>query len=106
MKKITHYLPRVLAVLIVLFFGVFILEGFGPGFGWQDLISHLLPTLIVLAITIMAWKRPKIGGWLFIGMGVFAGLFFHPFIFNGLAFGGVFALTGILFLADGGIFQS
>ena len=100
MKKFIYYFSRVLAVLIVLFFGVFILEGFGPGFGWRDSISHLLPALIILAATIMAWKRPKVGGWLFIGMGIFAGLFFHPFIFNGLAFGGAFALIGILFLAN------
>jgi hypothetical protein len=77
------------------------LEGFGSEFGWQDLISHLPPTLFILVATIMAWKRPEVGGWLFIGMGIFASLFFHPFIFNGMAFGGAFALIEILFLADG-----
>jgi hypothetical protein len=98
MKNIFYYLPRILSILITLFFGVFILEGFSPGFGLQDALSHLLQTFVVLGITIVAWKWQKIGGCLFVLLGVFFSMFFHPFWWNGLAFGGFFLLIGVLFL--------
>ncbi len=102
MKKVIFYLPRILSILIVAFFAMFILEGFGPDFGWQDSVAHLAITLIILIITIIAWRWPKIGGWIFI----FLGLRFFPSIFSsnwptGLFVGGVPLIIGILFLIEG-----
>lgn len=95
MKKI----PKILSILIVSFFAIFILEGFGPDFSWQDSLSHLVLTLVILAITIFTWKKPQIGGWIFIALGLF--YFFssggHDMIsiaiFSLLPF-----LTGLLFI--------
>jgi len=70
MKKFIYYLPRILTILIVAFLAMFILEGFSPGFSWQDSLMHLLMALIALGATILAWKRPKIGGWIFVLLGL------------------------------------
>lgn len=101
MKKIIHYLPRILSALLVVFFGLFILEGFDPSFHWQDSVMHLIITLIVLIPTIIAWKNPRVGGWLFVLLGILAMFFVRPPVYNGLIFGGVFFLTSALFIADG-----
>jgi hypothetical protein len=104
MKKFIYYLPRILTILIVAFLAMFILEGFSPGFGWQDSLMHLLMALIALGATILAWKRPQIGGWIFVLFGL--GLMYLLLIFrqqwwNGIIVGGILLLTGILFLTEG-----
>ena len=102
MKKIIFYLPRILAILIVFFLSLFILEGFGPDFGWQASVGHLILTLMALGVTILAWKRPKVGGWIFFAFGIFyLARVFNDQFWSGLIIGGVPLLTGILFLIEG-----
>jgi hypothetical protein len=103
MKKFIYYLPRILAILIVTFLALFILEGFSPGFGWQDSFYHLIITLILLGGTILAWKRPKIGGWIFILLGllIYLNMIFRQQWWGGIIIGGILLLTGILFLTEG-----
>jgi hypothetical protein len=93
MKKLIYYLPRALAVLIVFFFALFILEGFSPEFFWQDSLSHLVITAIMLLATILAWKKPKVGSWFFI----LAGIYFIKGLFLSIPL----LLAGILFLIEG-----
>lgn len=100
MKKNLYYLPRILAVLVTLFFSLFILEGFGPGFGWQDSLIHFLLALVLLGTTVLAWRQPKVGGPLFTILGIGFMIFFHPFWWNGLLIGGVPLLSGLLFLSE------
>ncbi len=102
MKNFIYYLPRALAILIVVFFSIFILEGFSPEFGWIDSLMHLLVALVALGATIIAWKWPKIGGWIFIIFGLlFLSMAFRSQYWGGLIIGGVPLLTGILFLIEG-----
>jgi hypothetical protein len=103
MKKFIYYLPRILSILIVSFLALFILEGFSPGFGWQDSLMHLLMALIALGATIVAWKWPKIGGWIFVLLGLkfLLMIFREPSWNNGMIIGGILLLTGILFVIEG-----
>lgn len=94
-------ISRFLSILVVLFFGIFIIEGFSPDFNLADSVSHLVLTLIVLAIAISSWKWPKIGGCFFIGLGVLFAFFFTPFIWAGLLIGGTVLITGVLFVLEG-----
>lgn len=101
MKKIIYWLPRVLAIALTLFFAIFILEGFGAEFSWQDSLLHLIPTLIIGGITIISWKFPHLGGWIFVVLGIFFAFFFRPFIWNGVLLA-IFPLAiGIMFVAEG-----
>jgi hypothetical protein len=94
MKRI---IARTLSVLIVAFFAVFILEGFSPVFDRGDLLSHGALTLVALAITIVAWKWPRIGGWLFIASGL-AGLILLKWSITAALIAGAPILAGVLFL--------
>jgi hypothetical protein len=92
MKKFIYYLPRVLAILITTFFYLFVLEGFSPEFGWQSGLMHFILATAVLLFTILAWKRPKIGGWFFL----LTGLYF----FRSLPICLALILVGVLFLIE------
>ena len=99
-KKIINYSARILSIVIVGFFAIFILEGLSPQFSLIDSIAHLSITLIVLAVAIISWKYPKIGGFIFL----FFGLFWLSVLKSGmssLVIAGVPILTGVLFLIEG-----
>ena len=102
MQKFLYYFPRAIAVLITLFFTIFIAEGFGPEFGWQDSAAHALLALAILAITVFAWKKPKIGGWIFILIGAaYLVMVVGDGYWNGVFLGSIPLVTGILFLIVG-----
>jgi hypothetical protein len=103
MKKFIYYLPRALAILIVVFFSIFIFEGFSPEFGWQDSLMHLFVALFALGAAIVAWKWPKVGGWIFVLLGFkyLLIIFTSQGLWNGVIIGGVPLITGILFLVEG-----
>lgn len=101
MGKFIYYLPRILSVLITIFFSIFILEGFDPEFGWQSGLAHGALAAASLIASIIAWRWPGIGGWLFAAFGVWylwsisvAGWW------GGMIIGGIPLLAGILFLAE------
>ena len=103
MNKFIFYFPRILSVLIVSFFAVFILEGLDPDFGWQDSAMHAVLALIASAAAVLAWKKPKIGGGVFIVFGI---LFSLRGVFSSewpvaVIVGGVPLIAGILFLVGG-----
>jgi len=81
LTKITHWTPRILCMLAILLISVFALDAFEPGqtICHQLLVFaiHLIPTFILTAILIIAWKWERTGG---IILGI-AGLAFGIFIF-------------------------
>jgi len=76
-----HWLPRILCILAILFVSMFALDSFSPGHSiWQQLgtfFIHLIPSYVLTAILIVAWKWEKIGGIIFIAIG----LALSPFVF-------------------------
>jgi hypothetical protein len=79
--RLFHWLPRILCILAILFVSMFALDSFSPGHTiWQQLgtfFIHLIPTYVLTAILIIAWKWEKIGGIIFIVIG----LALSPFVF-------------------------
>ena len=79
--KVFHWLPRIICILAILFVSLFAADAFAPGLTiWQqlrDFLIHLIPSYILLAFLIVAWKWEYIGGIIFI----LIGLGFSPFIF-------------------------
>jgi len=61
-KKIMFWAPRILSLLIALFFLSFSLEGFSSEFSWQEGFIHLILGLLIVGLTVLAWKYPKSGG--------------------------------------------
>jgi hypothetical protein len=79
--RLFHWLPRILCILAILFISLFAADAFSPGLTiWQQLgafVIHLIPSFILLAFLILAWKWELIGGIIFMVIG----LAFSPFIF-------------------------
>jgi len=103
MKKFLFYLPRVLSIILVGFFALFIAEGFDPEFGWQSGVGHAVLALAVGLLVWATWKRPKIGGWVFVAMGLW--YWWSSIIragwYGGWFLGSIPILIGVLFLVEG-----
>ncbi len=81
LNRIIYWIPRILCILAILFISLFALDSFSTELTiWQQLgafIIHLIPSFVLLALLIIAWKWELIGGILFIIIGIV----FSPFIF-------------------------
>ena len=79
--RLFHWLPRILCILAILFISLFAADSFAPGRTiWQQLSAffiHLIPSFILLALLIVAWKWEFIGGIIFMAIG----LGMSPFVF-------------------------
>ena len=82
--KILHWTPRIICILAILFISVFAIDAFGPEKTlWQqfgDFLLHLVPSFVLIAVLIVAWKWEYIGGIIFIIIGF--GLSIFVFILN------------------------
>ena len=111
--KILYWTPRVLCILAIMFISLFALDAFEPGrtLGQQLLafLIHLVPSFILLAILLVAWKWEKIGAIIFILIGVIMSplVFIHNYRMNesfGMSLGIIamitlpFIIVGILFV--------
>jgi hypothetical protein len=65
LAKIIHWAPRVAALLIIFFVGLFSLDVFGAGAPPLEVLVgfliHNIPSIVMLLLLILAWKRPVIG---------------------------------------------
>ncbi len=79
--KVFHWLPRIICILAILIVSLFAADAFAPELTiWQQIgafLIHLIPSFILLAFLIVAWKWEYIGGIIFTIIGV--GL--SPFVF-------------------------
>lgn len=69
-NKSNYWAPRILSLLFVLFLSLFSLDVFGEYTGLTvilPLLIHLIPSFILLAGVIFAWKHDLVGAIIFIG---------------------------------------
>lgn len=103
-RKILRWAPRVLAILLILFFGLLSFDAFNgsASFGEKLLgfFIHLTPFYISVAALFMAWRWPFGGGVIFVLLG-----FLYLIIFGGRAINetaifiaGFLFLIGLMFL--------
>ena len=96
-------LARILALIYIVFLSILALDIFDIGFPWpQALIAfaiHLIPAFLTIACLIVAWKRPTIGGWLFLALAVGFTLWFRTYRNPG-----DFAVVSLPLLVIGGLF--
>ncbi|NQU50907.1 MAG: hypothetical protein HQ522_00035 [Bacteroidetes bacterium] len=113
--RVIHWLPRVICILAILFASLFAADAFEPGLTiWQQFgafFIHLIPSFILLAFLIIAWKWEKFGGIIFmvIGFGLSPFIFQHNYNMNHsiwmslgiiLAITFPFVIVGILFIVS------
>ena len=110
--RIYHWLPRIICMLAILFISLFATDAFSPGLTiWQQLgafIIHLIPSFILLAFLIVAWKWEYIGGIIFIiiGLGLSPFVFVHNYKMNHSIWMSIFIIMIITvpFVIVGGLF--
>jgi hypothetical protein len=107
LAKIIHWTPRIAAILIILFMGLFSLDVFGTGASHLEVLGaflmHNIPSIVMLVLLILAWKRPVVGFVAFLVVAVaFTILFVRDFyaVSNLLLFVLPILLIASLFYAD------
>ncbi len=75
-SKFVYWTPRVLSIVFIISLSLFSLDIFGNGYTfWETLgglFMHNIPSLILLAVVLISWKRYEIvGGIVFIFVGAF-----------------------------------
>ena len=77
-KKINSFIfwaPRILAIVFILFLATFSLDVFDMNLGfWGTILGlfmHNIPSLVLLIILLISWKRELVGGITFSLAGVF-----------------------------------
>lgn len=111
--KFWYWTPRLLCILAILFISLFALDAFSPELSfWQQIggfLMHLIPSFILIALLILAWKKELIGGivFLIIGLSLSPIVFSHNYRMNHSIFMSLgiifsitipFAVVGILFM--------
>jgi hypothetical protein len=89
--KLFHWLPRIICILAILVVSLFAADAFESGHTiWQQLSSffmHLIPSFILLAFLLVAWKWEFIGGIIFTAIGIVMSpvIFLHNYNVNHLS---------------------
>ena len=112
-NRILYWAPRLICILNIVFISLFALDAFDPDLTiWQQIggfLIHMIPSFILLAALLIAWKWEKVGGIIFIIIGLILSsfLFVHNYKMNEslwltlgivLIMGFPFVLAGILFV--------
>ncbi len=104
MNKILYWASRVLGVLVIIFISLFALDIFGQGYSfWQTvagLLVHLIPSFALIITLLIAWKQERIGGVIYILLGLYYFYSMHDRILFKLPIAGPLLLLGILFLVQ------
>ncbi len=113
--KFLRWIPRIICILVILFVSLFagdtIEEGRSIWLNAGALFIHLIPTIILLSILLIAWKYELIGGIILTVVGIaFSGIVFSMnfsrFHSAGKSLGIAamiclpFVIAGILFIAS------
>lgn len=105
LARVIHWAPRIAALLIAFFVGLFSLDVFDMGGTLLQkigaFIMHSLPTIFMLIMVLFAWRKPVVG---FVGF-LLVGTVFLRFVVSGglmhvLLFSGPLLLVAALFYAD------
>ena len=112
--KVLHWIPRILCILTILFVSLFALDSFASSRTfWQNtaaFLMHLIPSFVLLAVLIIAWKWEKVGGIILTIFGLAFSIFIFVFnykrnhftvmicLLQTLAVAIPFVLAGILFI--------
>jgi len=102
--KLLAWFARILAFAGILFISLFALDVPVSEQPWDKtataIFVHLLPSAVLIACLVIAWRKPWLGGILFVlaGFSPFALLSNPPWI--NLMLGGPFLLAGLFFCAS------
>ena len=103
LKSTLFWTPRVISILFILFISIFALDVFGENYDfWGTVLAlflHLIPTFILVAALVLAWRYEWVGALLYIGFAVwYLATMWGRFDWTAYAIlAGVPILVGVLF---------
>lgn len=69
-----YWFPRILGVLYILFLSLFALDAFygnnSLGYELLAFLEHMIPPFLLIILLVIAWRRPLMGGILFLLAGI------------------------------------
>ena len=93
--------PRLLGILVCLFFGLFALDAFGNGKAviqaLPDFGIHLAPVLVLLAVVGVSWRWEWVGAIVFTGLAAGYAYFARDHVSWILVIAGPLLLVGLLY---------
>lgn len=99
---LTLWSPRILGIAVSFVLSLFALDAFTSGRpldrAMADFAMHLVPALAVLAVVAMAWRRPWMGGVVFVLLAAAYALAARSRLDWVLAISGPLLVVGLLFL--------
>ncbi|OGM28396.1 hypothetical protein A2801_02585 [Candidatus Woesebacteria bacterium RIFCSPHIGHO2_01_FULL_41_10] len=103
LKTVFFWFPRILSILFTAFISIFAFDVFGSPQWFLALLIHLIPTSILISITVIAWKKEIVGGFLFLLGGFLTLILTHyeAFVLTIPAF-----VIGLLFMIVGHFFKA
>ena len=103
-KSLLFWSPRIATILFVLFLGMFAMDVFGEGRGfWSTIMAlalHLLPSIVMFILLLIAWKWELVGTVAFAALGVFYAYWASSHLDWVLAISGPLFLISVLYLLD------
>jgi hypothetical protein len=101
-RQALAWAPRIAGALISLFLALFALDVFEEGVALRevvpDLLVHLAPSVLVLAVVGVSWRRPWIGGLIFMGLAAAYAYVARDHLSWVATVSGPLAIAGVLFL--------
>jgi hypothetical protein len=113
--KLVYWTPRILSILFICYLSLFSLDVYEPGMSAGDvalgMFMHNIPSLIMIVLLVIAWRKEIVGAISFIGAGLlYIGLVgfnvvnselpWYIAITWGLTIAGPAFLIGILYLIN------
>jgi hypothetical protein len=105
-NRALYWTPRILCILFAIFISLFALDVFSEGYTGRELAvalaMHMIPTAILLVVTILAWRWEWTGAVLFIGLGIFYIVWsWGKFsVAAPIVIGGIPIIVGVLFVLN------
>jgi hypothetical protein len=104
MDKLLYWSPRIVAIAGILFISAFALDAFDEALPLQAnlvaLFMHLLPSVALIFILVIAWRYELLGGILFLVVGILPFFLLSGLLISHLIVGGPFLVAGTLFLVS------
>jgi hypothetical protein len=100
--QILLWAPRLLGLAVCLFLGLFAMDAFegrdSLSSQLADFVIHLLPVLLLAVVVLLSWRRPWIGGLMFIGVAALYAVLGRGRLDWIAVIAGPLFLVGVLFL--------
>ena len=75
MKNVLYWTPRILMIVFILFISLFALDAFNGDNSLTSKIGsfliHMIPSVVLVILLLLSWKREWIGGIVFFLLGIF-----------------------------------